>query len=182
MRFSRARIIEGLVLVVIVIFAFVFWPKSADQVDTTIYKVVPFNIYDGDTFHAMVNGTDERVRVTGINAPEMDDPNYGAEAIQAKDFTASLIDGKTVWLEVDKGAERDQYGRLLAYVWLVDPTALSDKSKQVAENTLNGRLASEGYAKALTIKPNTTYADVFESLANQAKKDSQGLWPSGVFS
>jgi len=159
----------------------VLWPRPSTQADTTIHKVKPFNIYDGDTFHAMVEGKDEKIRVIGIDTPEMDDPVFGAEAKQARQFTVSLIEGKTVWLEVDVGAERDQYGRLLAYVWLVDPTDMQDKAKQVAQNTLNGRLVAEGYAKSVTYKPNTTYADLFEGLAKQAQKDGLGLWPTGVF-
>lgn len=71
-------------------------------------KVV--RVIDGDTF---VIATGERVRMLGINAPEMAD-FFGLES---KHYLASLIEGQHVELEVDVyGKDRDRYQRLLRYV------------------------------------------------------------------
>ncbi|MCL1890818.1 MAG: thermonuclease family protein [Coriobacteriia bacterium] len=148
---------------------------------TTVYKTKAFKVYDGDTFHAMVNGVNERVRVIGIDAPEMDDEDFPEEAKASQRYASQLVNNKTVWLEVDNGAERDRHGRILAYVWLVDPAGFDDKEEHIIQNTLNGRMLDAGYAKSLTVKPNTTYREIFESRSHWARKNDVGLWPTGVF-
>jgi len=171
----------AVVIALIIVLVAQTFSKPVVGADTTTYRVTAFKVYDGDTFHALIDGVDERIRLIGVNAPEINDPTYAKEAEAARVFAASLIEGKTVWLVVDTGAERDRFGRILAYVWLTDPALATNIRAGIGRNTLNGRLVSEGYASPMTIKPNTTYAEVFESLASQAKTEGRGLWPSGVF-
>ena len=78
------------------------------------------SVLDGDTFRS-ING--EKVRLIGVNAPETNHPRkpieyYGKEA---REFSRRMLEGKEVRLEMDV-QERDQYGRLLAYVYLEDST------------------------------------------------------------
>nr|MBC8361511.1 thermonuclease family protein [Candidatus Desulfatibia profunda] len=73
-------------------------------------------VNDGDT----VVLTDGRhVRYIGINAPEIDHENQRAEpyGYQAKKYNEKLVLSKTICLQFDK-EQYDQYGRLLAYVFL----------------------------------------------------------------
>jgi len=82
------------------------------------YKVV--RVVDGDTIIVDLNGAEERVRLIGIDTPESVHPDkeknveYGQIASA---FTKDMLEGKQVHLEFDV-QERDQYGRLLAYVYL----------------------------------------------------------------
>ena len=55
------------------------------------------------------------MRYLGINTPEIGQP-YAEEA---RAYNEALVAGREVWLETD-AQETDQYGRLLAYVWLGD--------------------------------------------------------------
>lgn len=76
---------------------------------------------DGDTFRADVDGRSQRVRVLGINAPEVrhgEDPEQcGGEA--ARTALDRMIWRHTVTLSTGPGSARaDQYGRLLRYVSL----------------------------------------------------------------
>ncbi len=78
-------------------------------------------IVDGDTIVVRIKGESgqETVRLIGIDTPETKKPNtpvqcYGKEATA---FTTKLLTGKKIWLESDK-SNRDQYGRLLRYVWV----------------------------------------------------------------
>ena len=67
-------------------------------------------VIDGDTFETE---TGEKVRLVGINAPEISD----IFVEEAKQPLISLIDGKTIDLEPDHiSNDRDRYGRLLRYV------------------------------------------------------------------
>lgn len=84
-------------------------------------------IIDGDTIevlllsvptdlaNALQSGSVLRVRYIGVDAPEPEQPG-GKEA---KDLNALLVEGRTVYLEVEKTLW-DPHGRLLAYVYL-DP-------------------------------------------------------------
>jgi micrococcal nuclease len=75
-----------------------------------------------------------------------------------------LPKGTAVRLERDVEA-RDRYGRLLAYVY-----RLSDGL------FVNLSLATDGYARPLTIAPNVAYADRFAAAANAAARAHRGLW------
>ena len=74
-------------------------------------------VIDGDTIDVIVDGAGERVRLTGIDTPEMARRDTGAPAEcfgdEATAFTESLLPaGTAVRLERDV-VGRDDYGRLL---------------------------------------------------------------------
>jgi hypothetical protein len=70
------------------------------------------SIVDGDTFY--IPG--DRVRLADVNAAESgNEPRY----TQAKNALTSLIGGKTVYLDTDDKSGRDQYGRLIAVVYIL---------------------------------------------------------------
>ncbi len=69
-------------------------------------------VIDGDTFETE---TGEKVRLIGINAPEISDI-FGQEA---KQYLSDLILNKTVELQSDNiSNDRDRYQRLLRYIIL----------------------------------------------------------------
>jgi micrococcal nuclease len=130
---------------------------------------------DGDTL-LLENG--ERVRLIGIDTPEMHESNKlyrdsrkSGEDIttiqklgkRSYEFTKGLVEGKRVSLEFD--AERkDKYGRLLAYVYLKDGTFV------------NAEIVKQGYASLMTIPPNIKYEDSFLKLYQEARENRRGLW------
>ena len=63
--------------------------------------------------------------------------------------TTKQLEDKTVYLQYDT-EKRDQYQRILAYVFLSDGTFF------------NAKLLHDGYANLLTIPPNVKYIDLFE--------------------
>lgn len=75
-------------------------------------KVV--HVSDGDSMIVLTNGTEQRVRMHGIDAPERKQP-YNRKARQS---LAELVAGKTVTVQYDK---EDKYGRIVGKV-LVDGT------------------------------------------------------------
>jgi micrococcal nuclease len=145
--------------------------RSYDYSDIYVTRVI-----DGDTLK-LENG--ERVRLIGIDTPEMHDSDKLYRDAQrthqdiqtikslgrrAYNFTRDLVEGKRVNLEFD--AERlDKYGRLLAYVYLKDDGTF-----------VNAEIVKQGYASLMTYPPNVKYADLFVKLYQQARQNKRGLW------
>lgn len=73
---------------------------------------------DGDTAHFLVQGKDERVRFLAIDAPEINTE----EGQKAADYACGLLmEAETIELEFDTASnQRDQYDRLLAWIFVDD--------------------------------------------------------------
>lgn len=92
-------------------------PSSPATETFLVTKVV-----DGDTIDVAMNGGTERIRLIGINTPEM---NRGGTpaclAVEATEQTTGMLLGKRVRLESDPTqADRDKYTRLLRFVFMED--------------------------------------------------------------
>ena len=88
--------------------------SGADRREVTVVRVL-----DGDTFDATDDGSALRVRILGIDTPEISHDSStsdcGADAATAT--LKHLIGNQLVIIEHDpRSAARDQYGRELAYV------------------------------------------------------------------
>lgn len=127
------------------------------------YKVN--RVVDGDTIILDIDGTNERVRLIGIDAPESVHPDAERNVEYGKissAYTTSMLDEHDVYIELDV-EERDQYGRLLAYVYL-DGTMF------------NKLLLQKGHAVVSTYPPNVKYVDDFTALQEEARENGDGLW------
>jgi endonuclease YncB( thermonuclease family) len=82
------------------------------QATEYIGKVV--SVTDGDTIVILVNNTQHKIRLTGVDAPESGQP-YGTAARQ---HLSDLVFGKEVRVESD---QLDGYGRVLGKVWAQSP-------------------------------------------------------------
>jgi len=143
--------------------------------ETTVKRVV-----DGDTIEVVLGGKKEKVRLIGVNTPETHHPSKPVEEYgpEAEEFTRAQLEGKTVYLEFDV-AERDQYGRILAYVWVEKPQ--SEAAGEIRAKMFNARLLAEGYAQVMTVPPNVKYAEVFAELQAEAREAGRGLWGAESF-
>jgi micrococcal nuclease len=138
--------------------------RSAADANAVVADVV-----DGDTIDVIVDGREERIRFTGIDTPEKARRDTGAPAEcfgdEATAYTESLLPvGTPVRLERDV-VGRDDYGRILAYVYRVDDGIF-----------VNYEIVRQGYAQPLTIPPNVTFSDLMVSAAREAEADDVGLW------
>jgi len=90
--------------------------------ENSLTKIKVHRVVDGDTIEIIYQGKKEYVRFIGVNTPETKHPTKGVQPYgpEASDFTTKVLAGRDVWLEFDVKL-RDQYGRLLAYVWLEGP-------------------------------------------------------------
>ena len=116
--------------------------------DGQLAKVV--RVVDGDTLAVRMldSGKSERVRLTGIDAPEL----AQAGGPEAKAALTKWAEGKTVWLGVKA---RDKYHRLLADVWC-------------GRSWLNKRLVETGNAWG--------QGKGFHALQGKAAVSRLGLW------
>lgn len=140
------------------------------QVDLVHAQVM--RVIDGDTFVARINGRTDRVRLIGVDTPEMTGSSESL-GIQAKEFASRYIADREVWLEHDVQL-RDRFGRRLAYVWLSQPD--SRELQEIRARMFNAVLVAEGYAQVSTFPPNVRYVEVFRTLQTEARNQGRGFW------
>jgi micrococcal nuclease len=131
-----------------------------DSLEVEVSRVV-----DGDTIEVRLpDGSEEDVRYIGIDAPESAVPEEPVQCGGPKAATVNerLVGGRRVTLGFD-AERRDQYGRLLAYVYRDG-------------RMVNAELVRRGLARTLTIPPNDSHAALFARLASKAGRAGRGLW------
>lgn len=143
-------------------------------------------VVDGDTVHVDLDGTDETIRLIGIDTPETVDPRapvacYGRAASV---FTKRVLrSGTPVWLEKDISST-DRYARLLRYVWIAfDPNDDRFDGLDSAADFQDGELISfnlllvaEGYAASSPYAPDVKHQDAFDAAETDAREGGRGLW------
>ena len=109
------------------------------------------SIHDGDTITVLQGKQQIKVRLFGIDAPELKQP-YGKKS---KQFLANLIAGKVV--EVEENG-KDRYKRTIGTIYLNG----ADINAQMVEN---------GYAWAYR-----KFSKKYTAQESKAKKQGLGLW------
>jgi micrococcal nuclease len=128
-------------------------------------------VVDGDTLDLYINGTAERVRLIGIDTPEVVDPRKPVQCfgVEASDRAKAILTGQSVALEKDPSqGERDKYGRMLGYVFLKDGT------------NFNKQMILEGYAHEYTYNLPYKYQADFKAAEKYARENKLGLWDENV--
>jgi micrococcal nuclease len=127
-------------------------------------------VVDGDTIIVLLDGRQQRVRLIGINSPELNKPDGPIEcyATEAATRTSALVDQASDHVQLERDtSETDQYGRLLRYVWLLNPDG-----KQM----LNQELVEGGFARAIAYRPDIKYQSVLNHEQSAAIEQNLGLW------
>lgn len=136
-------------------------PSPANTVPGAAHAVV--GITDGDTIRVRVGGTTERVRLIGLDAPELRGSECWAQKASSK--MQSLVQSRSVHLVRDPNqADRDRYGRLLRHVWTTD-------GQLVAEVLIRG-----GFARELTYDGEYEHQSTFRAAEKAAKAKRLGIW------
>jgi micrococcal nuclease len=145
---------------------------SACRPATTAAPTAPLaatvvRVIDGDTVDLRFGSTTERVRLIGVDTPETVKPNTPVQCFgpEASAHTKALLPKGTA-VTVERDLEpRDTYGRLLLYV------------RRSADGLfVNLDLARGGFARPLTIAPNTAHADEIGAAVEAARSGKVGLW------
>jgi len=166
------------------------WQKSESKDFKQITSKGPFRIthvIDGDTI-VLNNG--ERVRLIGVDAPEIAHDGIPGERYgkEAKEFLQCIAEGHECTLEYEPNDIRDQYGRLLAYVFRLNPSNLpsclpSGKVKKggqggIGNLLLNAEMIRNGYAYTYTRFPFRRQTE-FLRLEQEAREKHSGIWHTG---
>ena len=129
-------------------------PKMTNRgVDAKVTRVV-----DGDTIEVLMNGKIEDIRMLLLDTPETKHPSKPVEPFgpEASKFAKETLEGKTVGIEVGL-EERDNYGRVLAYVWIGSKTyqeMVLEKGLGVTAYLYNDLRMLEQFHKAQNIARN----------------------------
>jgi micrococcal nuclease len=128
--------------------------------DPAAIPVVVVSIADGDTLDVrLTDGSVDTVRLIGINTPERGEC-WAIESALALEKLAPL--GSRVGITADT-SDRDQFGRLLRYVW-------------VGGLSVNEEMARRGAAISRRYPPDTAMASRLEEAQVDAQRLVLGLW------
>src|SRR5699024_4822870 len=141
-----------------------FCPLKKALPEYSVQRVV-----DGDTLRLQVG---RRVRLIGINAPELGGSGRSAEpyAVQASRYLRSLIQANNGKVAVQVGQQsHDRYGRLLANLYDAKGVSLEEQ------------LLSKGLAYHVAIAPNLNLAECLAHAENSARQQQLGLWQAAHY-
>lgn len=127
------------------------------------YPCTITHVADGDSVTCKPLG---RVRLLLIDAPELSDGDIGRQA-RTKLLEIMPI-GTDVIAETDVRTT-DQFGRVLAYLYLPDG------------QMVNETMAESGYVTSLVYPPNVKNVELIRSAVARARRDKRGLWATGGF-
>jgi endonuclease YncB( thermonuclease family) len=133
-------------------------PTLPPEEERVVASVV--SVTDGDTVEVLIDGIAFDVRLLGINAPESDEC-WGPESTEA---LATMIEGNDLVLVTGED-DTDQFGRLLRYVYVDDP------SNPILVNSLMVKLGNAG-----GLSSGHEFARRFKSLEASAFQSGAGMW------
>ena len=165
MKFSVALTALALALVPIAGCGSVTIPEASTD-ESLKESVSVTRVTDGDTIEVRpeINGTED-VRLIGIDTPETAGSPRGEQPYGEKvsEFSKKRLEGRRVELRFDV-EKKDQYDRLLAYVYLPDGSMF------------NEMLLRKGYAQVATFPPNVRHLGSFETTQRLAREAGLGIW------
>lgn len=133
--------------------------NSISQTNTNYQKepALVTRIVDGDTIHVNINGTDETIRLLGINTPEKNKPYYQ----EAKDFLKKEIENKSIEILRDT-EDTDRYDRKLRYIFYNN-------------QLINVEIVQEGLATTFMLE-GLKYKDKLINAEKFARNNEIALW------
>ena len=130
--------------------------------NTDNYSANVIRINDGDTVTAIVNNRKEKIRLLGIDAPELGQKPWGK---RAEAYLEKLVDSSSWKVVIEYDVEkRDRFDRLLVYLWMQDG------------RMVNEAMVRDGYALLYTFPPNVKYVEELKSAQHEAREKRVGIW------
>jgi len=141
---------------------------SNPELQKAQFKVI--KVYDGDTITISDGFYEIRVRLIGIDTPEMKETNPVLKnlAYQARDYLSSLILNQSIYLQFDHFSEKsmhmDKFGRLLAYIYRYSDNLF-----------INAQMMKMGFSQEYERYP-FEQLQYFRELASEARRERRGIW------
>lgn len=158
-----ARLLKALVLVLLLVTT----STGGERFRATVLRIA-----DGDTIVVAVKGRETRVRLLGVDAPELGRDGQPGEPYSraATEFVKARI-AQATRIEIEVAGDRvDSYGRSLAFTWLWLP------GRPEAVN-LSEELLREGLARAIRSYEYPGKAG-FLALESEARQKNRRMWRS----
>lgn len=138
-------------------------------------------VVDGDTLDILMNGKKERVRLIGLDTPEVVDPRKTVQCFgkEASEKAKQILNGASVRIETDPSQGlRDKYGRLLAYIFPETSYDAPMYGRTLERHTLsfNEYMIAEGYGHEYTYRLPYKYQREFKAAERSAREARKGLW------
>ena len=137
--------------------------SSGSSITGKVIKVT-----DGDTITIRSDGKEMRVRLSGIDAPESDQP-FGRESTKK---LSSMVKRKEVHVETNK---TDRYGRVLGTVWVAPPDC-SSCGKSLDANHAQLLAGMAWWYRQYAYEQSPQDRGRYESAEEEARKRRLGLW------
>ena len=136
-------------------------PAPTRRVAGALVPVV--GVTDGDTIKVRVGSTTERVRLIGLDAPELKGDECWAQ--KASSRMQSLVQSRSVRLVADPTQDdRDRYGRLLRHV-------VTEDGRLAAQVLIEG-----GFAREYTYRTAYEHRGDYLAAEKRAKAKKLGVW------
>jgi micrococcal nuclease len=146
----------GVMLVLVIIF---FTINQPNKIAVDLVQCV-----DGDTVWLLVDQEVEKIRFLSIDAPEINN-NDPMGLIVGEYACDRMSSADSLKIELDKKAHRDNYDRLLVWMWVDD-------------QLLQLELVSKGYAKVAYLYDDYKYNQKLLDAEKNAKASELGIWAS----
>ncbi|HET8759928.1 MAG TPA: thermonuclease family protein [Nitrospiria bacterium] len=143
---------QSIAAVLLILGAAMLFPAGA-LAKSTKFDGLVMRVHDGDTLSVVRRGRAEKVKLAGIDCPELRQ-SFGSSA---RNFTSRLTSGQTVTVRIQG---TDEQGRILGVVILPDG------------RSLNRELVAAGLAWKLKDSKNKQVAQ----LEKDARRAKRGLW------
>ena len=159
---ERVKTIVIAILTVVALLCGCTAKSSSEGQKAGLQSVYVERVPDGDTVEANIQGTVERIRLIGIDAPELEQRPWGK---RSKKFLQDLVAASGWQLGIEYDVEkRDKHDRILAYLWARDG------------KMINEEIVRNGYAVLFTFPPNVKYADRLIAAQIIARENKIGIW------
>jgi micrococcal nuclease len=130
-------------------------------------RATVLQVIDGDTLDVVQGRQTVRLRLIGINSPEVDGPYRTEEYFgrQASARAKALLTDQTVLLETDPSqGGHDQYARQLCHLWLEDGRLFALE------------MLREGYAVRYWTTHPHKYVTWYQQAEREARAAQRGVW------
>lgn len=140
-------------------------PPIRSDLDGQRVRVV--RVVDGDTLIITTpDGSNERLRLKGIDAPELSSNDTSAAqhfAGESADYLRKRVEGREVILQYDGTERRDRYGRLLGFIYVTE------------SDCINLAMVRDGYAYA-DRRFDSFMRGKLGQAEGEARRKKRGLW------
>jgi len=161
-KLKRFSIVPAIFFIVVAVFYLAYDKYSFSKRNAAEPLVSVVSVADGDTVTVLIDRKEQKVRLIGMDAPELGQKPWGQKSKQYMEDLLRASEWK-VGLEYDL-ERRDKYGRSLAYLRTTDG------------RIINILMVKGGYAMLFTVPPNVRYVNELTAAQTEARSNELGIW------